>query len=73
VQDCRSTGTERSVAADQALIGELQAHVRGELAPYEYPEKIEIVDELPMTTTGKLQRRILRLLEQERASRVCIP
>jgi acetyl-CoA synthetase len=62
-----SPGIERSAAADQALIGELQAHVRGKLAPYEYPKEIEIVDELPMTTTGKLQRRILRLLEQERA------
>jgi acetyl-CoA synthetase len=60
-------GIERSLAADQALISELQAHVRGKLAPYEYPKEIEIVDELPMTTTGKLQRRILRLLEQERA------
>lgn len=62
-----SPGIERSTTADQALIGELQAHVRGKLAPYEYPKEIEIVDELPMTTTGKLQRRLLRLLEQERA------
>ncbi|OGB21931.1 MAG: AMP-binding protein [Burkholderiales bacterium RIFCSPLOWO2_02_FULL_57_36] len=60
-------GTERDPALDQRLIAELQAHVRGKLAPYEYPKEIEIVDQLPMTTTGKLQRRILRLLEQERA------
>lgn len=62
-----SPGTRRGTDADNALIGELQAHVRGKLAPYEYPKEIEIVEELPMTTTGKLQRRILRLLEQERA------
>ncbi len=28
---------------------------------YEYPKEIEFIDELPMTTTGKVQRRVLRL------------
>ncbi|MGH8809368.1 MAG: acyl-CoA synthetase [Noviherbaspirillum sp.] len=60
-------GTERSREADDRLIAELQMHVRGKLAPYEYPKEIEFIDELPMTTTGKLQRRVLRLLEQDRA------
>jgi len=41
--------------------------VRGKLAPYEYPKEIEFIDELPMTTTGKVQRRVLRLVEAERA------
>ena len=45
---------------------QLQRHVRGKLAPYEYPKDIEFVDSLPMTTTGKVQRRVLRLLEEER-------
>ncbi|KIF80851.1 acyl-CoA synthetase [Noviherbaspirillum autotrophicum] len=62
-------GTERGRDAEQRLIAELQAHVRGKLAPYEYPKEIEFIDELPMTTTGKVQRRVLRLMEQERASR----
>ena len=53
--------------ADDALIAELQAHVRGLLAPYEYPKEIEFIDALPMTTTGKVQRRVLRLQEEERA------
>ena len=60
-------GVKRNRAADDKLIAELQSHVRGKLAPYEYPKEIEFIDELPMTTTGKLQRRVLRLLEQERA------
>jgi acetyl-CoA synthetase len=60
-------GMMRSKEADNALIAELQAHVRGKLAPYEYPKEIEFIDELPMTTTGKVQRRILRLMEQDRA------
>jgi len=60
-------GTPRSEANDAALIAELQQHVRGLLAPYEYPKEIEFIDALPMTTTGKVQRRVLRLLEEERA------
>jgi acetyl-CoA synthetase len=44
-----------------------QAHVRGKLAPYDYPKEIEFIDALPMTTTGKVQRRVLRLREEERA------
>ena len=46
----------------------LQAHVRGLLAPYEYPKEIEFIDQLPMTTTGKVQRRVLRLQEEARAA-----
>lgn len=48
----------------------LQAHVRGLLAPYEYPKEIEFIEQLPMTTTGKVQRRILRLQEEARAAQV---
>ncbi len=49
-----------------ALVKALQAHVKGKLAPYEYPKEIEFVDALPMTTTGKVQRRVLRLQEEAR-------
>ena len=52
---------------DAALIAALQAHVRGKLAPYEYPKEIEFISALPMTTTGKVQRRVLRLREEERS------
>jgi acetyl-CoA synthetase len=51
---------------DAALVQALQAHVKGKLAPYEYPKEIEFVDALPMTTTGKVQRRVLRLQEEAR-------
>jgi len=54
-------------ASGPSLVDELQAHVRGKLAPYEYPKEIEFIDALPMTTTGKVQRRVLRLREEERA------
>jgi acetyl-CoA synthetase len=51
----------------EALIAQLQQHVKGKLAPYEYPKEIEFVQALPMTTTGKVQRRVLRLQEEEKA------
>jgi len=53
-------------AASAALEAEIRQHVRGRLAPYEYPKEIEFIDSLPMTTTGKVQRRVLRLREEER-------
>jgi acetyl-CoA synthetase len=59
-------GTARD-GFDARLIAELQSHVKGKLAPYEYPKEIEFIDALPMTTTGKVQRRVLRLQEEERA------
>jgi acetyl-CoA synthetase len=56
------------VAFQAQLIVQLQDHVKALLAPYEYPKEIEFVDALPMTTTGKVQRRILRLQEEARAA-----
>lgn len=63
----------RAAAADLQAFEEgvrqaLQAHVRGLLAPYEYPKEIEFTEQLPMTTTGKVQRRVLRLQEEARAA-----
>ena len=57
-------------SGDAALVEQLQQHVRGRLAPYEYPKEIEFIDALPMTTTGKVQRRVLRLQEEARAAAV---
>ena len=54
------------ITPSQDLIDSIQAHVHGKLAPYEYPREIEFVESLPMTTTGKVQRRVLRLQEAER-------
>jgi acetyl-CoA synthetase len=60
--------TPRGEQQDAELIKTLQQHVRGQLAPYEYPKKIEFIDALPMTTTGKVQRNVLRALELNRAT-----
>ncbi len=49
-----------------ALAEAIQEHVRKFLAPYEYPKEIEFIDALPMTTTGKVQRKVLREREAAR-------
>jgi len=43
-----------------ALRDEIRDLVRERLAKYEYPREIEFMDELPMTTTGKIRRVDLR-------------
>ena len=55
-------------AASDNTIRELQAHVRAQLAAHEYPREIEFLDELPMTTTGKIIRKALRELEEQRTA-----
>ncbi len=42
------------------LIKEIQNHVKKTTAPYKYPRKIEFVDELPKTISGKIRRIELR-------------
>jgi 2-aminobenzoate-CoA ligase len=43
-----------------ALVAELQAHAKAQIAPYKYPREIEFVGALPKTATGKLRRSELR-------------
>jgi acetyl-CoA synthetase len=52
-------------APSAALVDTLQAFVRERLAPYQYPKEIEFIDALPMTTTGKIQRNVLRAREKQ--------
>ena len=49
-----------------SLQKELQEHCKNITAPYKYPRKIEFVDTLPKTVSGKIQRVKLRHLELER-------
>jgi len=56
---------------NDALVETLRNHVRQYLAPYETPREIEFRAELPMTTTGKIQRRVLR--DEEAAKRQKTP
>jgi 2-aminobenzoate-CoA ligase len=45
---------------DATLAKELQDFVKARIAPYKYPRRVEFVDALPRTNTGKLQRYRLR-------------
>ena len=48
------------VAPSDTLVADLQSFVRARLAAYEYPREIAFVDSLPLTTSGKVIRRLLR-------------
>ncbi len=50
---------------EETLIPTLQQHVKELTAPYKYPRKIEFVDELPKTISGKIRRIELRKQEME--------
>ena len=45
---------------DDALVKELQDHVKKNTAPYKYPRIVEFVDELPKTISGKIRRVAIR-------------
>ncbi len=49
----------------EALVKELQNHVKSVTAPYKYPREIEFVDELPKTASGKIKRAELKRREWE--------
>jgi acetyl-CoA synthetase len=55
-----AAGSERS----DALAEEIKAYVRGHLGAHAYPRKLEFVDSLPKTLTGKIRRIELRQQEQ---------
>jgi acetyl-CoA synthetase len=42
------------------LVAELQEFVRTRLSAHEYPREIDFIDQMPMTTSGKIIRRLLR-------------
>jgi acetyl-CoA synthetase len=52
------------------LANEIQAFVRTRLAAYEYPREIEFIDQMPLTTTGKIRRTELRSMHAARAARL---
>ena len=51
--------------ASDELAKDIQAHVRSRLSAYAYPRRIEFVDDLPKTLTGKIRRIELRRREAE--------
>lgn len=47
-------------APSDALAKDIQSFVRRTLSAHEYPREVAFIDSLPMTTTGKVIRRLLR-------------
>ena len=47
-------------AASDDLFETLKAHVQNSVGPWKYPRWVDVVDELPKTATGKIQRYKLR-------------
>jgi acetyl-CoA synthetase len=52
-------------AGDEALVEDIKSWVRERLSAHEYPREVEFVESMPLTTSGKVIRRIFR----ERARR----
>ena len=50
----------KGYAPSEALVKELQEHVKRVTAPYKYPRAIDFVTELPKTTSGKIRRGELK-------------
>ena len=80
VAECAVTGYEeegltlprayvvlRDTDPSDELARDLQAFVRGRLSPHKYPRRVEFVDELPKTASGKVDRRTLRAVNGARA------
>ncbi|MGO4881825.1 MAG: benzoate-CoA ligase family protein [Bryobacteraceae bacterium] len=59
-RSCAFVALKEPAAACDALAEELRGFVRDRLAGYKCPRRIEFLDELPKTATGKLQRYKLR-------------
>jgi acetyl-CoA synthetase len=55
------------VKPSEALVREIQTHVKKVTAPYKYPRAIEFVDSLPKTISGKIKRNELRDREMKRS------
>jgi acetyl-CoA synthetase len=55
-------------APSDELAEQIRQHVRQHLSAYAYPRRIEFVEDLPKTLTGKIRRVLLRQRELERAA-----
>jgi acetyl-CoA synthetase len=47
-------------APSDALAADIQGFVRTRLSAHEYPREVAFIEQMPMTTTGKVIRRLLR-------------
>jgi acetyl-CoA synthetase len=57
-----------NVVRSPELVDDIRRHVRARLSAAEYPREIQFVDDIPMTTSGKIIRRHFRELAIREAS-----
>ena len=60
-------GVSADVADGSEIITELRNHVAHEIGPIAKPRQIMIVSELPKTRSGKIMRRLLRDVAEDKA------
>jgi acetyl-CoA synthetase/medium-chain acyl-CoA synthetase len=53
----------KDYSPSDALIKKIQEFVKKQTAPYKYPRKIEFIDDLPKTISGKIKRKELKMKE----------
>lgn len=58
----------RAGGGDEELARALQEHVKERLSPHKYPRDVRFVEELPKTSSGKIDRRRLRESDPARAT-----
>jgi acetyl-CoA synthetase len=51
---------KKGYTASDSLASEIQSFVKTRLSAHEYPREVAFIDDMPMTTTGKVIRRLLR-------------
>ncbi|WP_051080237.1 acetate--CoA ligase [Demetria terragena] len=62
----RSEGADAGGAEGEELIQELRSHVGKEIGPIAKPRQVMIVPELPKTRSGKIMRRLLKDVAENR-------
>lgn len=62
----RESALEDGQSADEAVLTELRNHVGKEIGPIAKPRQIMVVPELPKTRSGKIMRRLLRDVAENR-------
>ncbi|MBN9655722.1 acyl--CoA ligase [Halobacillus sp. GSS1] len=55
---------QQGFEGNEELVSDLQNHVKELTAPYKYPRRVEFIQELPKTTSGKIRRVELRQKEK---------
>jgi acetyl-CoA synthetase len=64
--------TRQGVRGSEALARDIQAFVKTRLAAYEYPREVEFIEQMPLTTTGKIRRNELRAMHKAKVSRATL-